>query len=218
MNFKSALLSTVVALGTASAAFAAPVTTNSFVNSGSYDFSTDYGNTIGPVAFAIGTTTGTYTSTGDGYLGYNGGWGLGDNGLWSGLGGFAGINNTGSAAMSFSFANAVSAVGGFMNYAPTFYGDAVISIFGAGDVLLESLVLNNDAPISTPGGTNAGAFRGFERASADIFRFEVKGAYSVIDDLVIGSTVAAVPLPASLPLLAAGIGAMGLARRRRKTA
>lgn len=39
-----------------------------------------------------------------------------------------------------------------------------------------------------------------------------------IDDVRIGSSVAPVPIPATLPLLAAGLGAMGWAARRRKAA
>ena len=35
--------------------------------------------------------------------------------------------------------------------------------------------------------------------------------------VIIGTTVAAVPLPASLPLLLAGLGALGISRKRRKS-
>ena len=215
------ILLCLAATAMAQGAHASPVTSNSFVNAATYGFDPiAQPFTAGPETFAIGSNTGTYTSDNSySVYGYAGGYGLADNGYWDGLGGYVGVNSS-TSTIRFDFANAVAAVGGFINYAPTYYGDAILSIYGAGNTLLEVFNLSADAPISTIYALNDGAFRGFQRGQADIFAFTISGAYAVIDDLTIGGAtdVSPVPLPAAAPLLMAALGGLGLMARRRKVA
>ena len=133
--------------------------------SGSTSLSMDPINsfTAGPVTMAPGIT---WSST-DSYsvYGYTGGYGFANNGSWSGLD-MMGLN-TNSGSMTISFDNAVSEVGGFLNYAPDYYGQASISVYDASHSLIESTNLN----FRTNGGTNQGEFFGFTEAVADISYF-----------------------------------------------
>ncbi len=216
---KKRVLAAIVLAGFSQCAEAATVTTNNFVDPASYGFDVRSSpHTPGPVTFAIGDVIATYTSSYySSVIGYDGIYGLGDNNYWVGRGGYAGVN-TSSDTLRFTFDKAVAAVGGFVNYSPSRFGDAVLRIFGAGNTLLETFNLTTDAPVSTPLEVNGGAFRGFTRENADIFAFEVSGAFAVIDDLTISgisNTPATVPLPASMPLLASTVGGLALLRRRR---
>jgi hypothetical protein len=60
-------------------------------------------------------------------------------------------------------------------------------------MILESHVLNREAPISTPFLFNAGAFRGIRRAQADIAGFRISNSYVVLDDLAFSSSATPVP-------------------------
>ncbi len=109
----------------------------------------------------------------------------------------------------------VSGLGAFFNYVSN---DALsLSIFGLGGVLLESVDVHTSAPISTPNGVNAGAFRGFQRAQADISYLEITGFAAVMDDLQFTTTAAAVPEPAAIATWAFGAICAGIAARRRKS-
>ena len=98
----------------------------------------------------------------------------------------------------------VNGVGGFMNYTINFDGpsDAFIFALDMNDMVIESYNITNLAPISTPGQTNGGAFRGILRDSADIFAFRLSNKFSVLDDLAFTRDV---PEPATLALLGAGL-------------
>ncbi|MFT6774870.1 MAG: hypothetical protein ACJA1L_002586 [Paracoccaceae bacterium] len=203
--------------------FAAPLTSDTLSSPAVYDFSAgpQFSNTSGPHVRTIGTQTVTITATGGkGFVDFVSAtnWNLGGNGGWnSGRGGFGAYGAAGGS-MSFTFAELVSGVGGFFNYSSNSGGSLPhvwLAIYDDADALIESWNVTVDAPISTPGVDNAGAFRGFQLASASIRRFEMFNAYVVIDDLTISSVVApAVPLPAAGVLLLGALGALGLVRRR----
>jgi hypothetical protein len=129
---------------------------------------------------------------------------LGDNGEWEhGPGGnaYAGLDfHVGSITFSLN-GLLVSAIGGFINYLPQ---DAVsnpvtIEVLGADHTtVLETYVLSGGPfEIVTPGGFEAGAFRGIRRATADIGALRLSNAYVVLDDLALGP-VAPTPIEVTL--------------------
>lgn len=166
------------------------------------------------VGALVGETV-TFTGT-PGFNGaavYNGGFGLIGNGSWnSGRNGYVGDNSE-TSFMTFTFAaGPVSDVGAFVNYAPG-AGVARMEVLDALSFVLETHDVGVEAAISTPGGLNAGAFRGISHATSDIYAIRWSGAFSVLDDLSFSRNV---PEPGSLALL--GLGLFGLAFRRKRKA
>lgn len=109
-------------------------------------------------------------------------WGLCDNGSWGSPQTYVSANAARPGTMRIAFNDGpVSAVGGFMNHAPCVSATFVINAYDSGMNLLESYDITADAV--TPGGFNAGVFRGISRPSADIAYFEVFGGVPVLDDV-----------------------------------
>jgi len=155
-------------------------------------------------------------------------YGLGSNGLWKSADlSFAwanGSNDGGaSSAMRFTFVDGpVSFVGGFMNYVPSqpdniyyYASDFVLKALAQDGTVLEQYELAKVAPIVTPDALNAVAYRGIARGTADIYAFEIQGA-GVVQSLTF-SPLAVVPEPANCALMLAGLTALALAARRRKS-
>ena len=150
-------------------------------------------------------------------------YGLNDNGSWSNFAWVGGNCYAGEACTAtIDLGRAYSTVGGFMNYAvsggvPVYGsgGDPLIEAIAAdGTTVLESYDLFTAAPISTPGGSNDGAFRGIARGSADIAYLRISGSYLIEHDLTLAG--AAVPVPATIYLLGTGIAGLAAVRRRLK--
>jgi hypothetical protein len=180
------------------------------VNSVFTDGPIQVGNLVGvDVTFTSDNPDGAYIGSGP--------YGLADNGAWDSTLTMAGIltdlAGTDPYTMIFTFnSGPVSAVGGFMNYA-TFdgsgFGDVYIRALAFDNSILEEWDITTGAPISTPGATNDGAFRGILRPTADIFGFSVSNSAAVLTNLTFSSEETspsnpAVPEPGSIILLLSG--------------
>lgn len=147
--------------------------------------------------------------------------GLGTNGTWNGSSSdrsYSGLDYD-QGSMTYSFSSPLTAVGGFMNYNryeldPDF--PVIISALDMSGSVLESYEIADDtdtgglAPIVTPTGEDAGAFRGIERLAGDIWGFRVSNSFVALDDL----TFEVVPEPGTALLFAFGLTAIALVRRR----
>jgi hypothetical protein len=162
------------------------------------------------------------TNSGLGAVLGQGAYGIGPNGTWGLFDQtYSGVDTGGDGSMIFTFVTPVSAVGGFINYYPDFDPafPALIAALDSGGNVLEEYDLNALAPISTPFGENAGAFRGILRGSDDIYGFRLSSSYIVLDDLTFGRGGLAVPEPSSVVLM--GLGTLlcaGVVLRRRRLA
>ena len=177
---------------------------SSLTNATTYEFGSS--NYFGGAAHTVAPGITWTSAASNSVYGYTGGYGFGGNSYWSGQSMIG--SNSGTAAMTISFANAVSGVGMLMNYAPG-YGTAVVDAYDSANNLLDTytLTFGNSA-------VNGGEFVGFQESSADISYLTMSGAY-------IGGAhleVSAVPETSNLALLVAGLGLMGVVARRRKQA
>ena len=167
--------------------------------------------TGGPTVLPGGVT---FTSTTSASVIGSGSYGIAGNG--SSTGPIIGLNSS-RATMTLTFDSALASFGLGMNYAPSFYGSPVIAAYDAGGGLIASYDLAALAPISTPGGINAFAFRGIDGGGAQIKSFTMSGAYIIAsasrEDPVIGGVV---PEASTWAMLIVGFGFVGASMRNRR--
>jgi hypothetical protein len=170
----------------------------------------------GPQTFGSGQITWT-SSFFDSTFGFTGIYNFGGvNGAWDGtLGPMAGVNTSfddeGAVdTMTFTFANPVSAVGGFLNYVPGGSTNTTIAVYN-GSTLINSYNLT----FTTGGGINSGLFVGFDEGSNIITSFTLTDNYIGITGLTVQGLSAA-PLPSTMLLLSSGLLSLAVLRRRMK--
>lgn len=122
-------------------------------------------------------------------------------------------SNSDVGFVELTFTSLLSSFGGFFNYTDPLFGDnPFIAAYDSLGNLLGSFDLSVLAPISTPSGTDVFAFRGIESDATDIASIRFGGSY-----LAYAPQVAAIPVPAALPLMLLALGGLGVAARRRRT-
>ncbi|MCJ8322071.1 MAG: PEP-CTERM sorting domain-containing protein [Colwellia sp.] len=176
-----------------------------FSQFGSFNF------TSGPIE--IGSLVGEsilWSSTNNGSVIGNGGYGLDSNGRWDNMNGYIGLN-TSSGSMSIDFSDGpIQEFSLLANYAPGF-GEFFLEAYGLGGILLESYNISSLAAIVT-NTNNTGEYRGISRMDNDIYSIRLSNAYVVADNLSFSRVE--VPEPTTLAIFALGL--MGLAARRFK--
>lgn len=225
MKTSFARLALVAALAAAGAAHAAGVvsTTATFAPSTVIDFDAYDGQQVaaGTPALLSGNTF--FVSDAAAMLGADN-QDLGGNGAWgarvgemtpTGSGHF--VAATGPVLFGFLVSGPQAQVGAYFNLSQPLDGlkTAMLTLtaYSAANQVLESFSYKVETNLDS---YNEGMFLGFSRAQADIYSFGVTvsaGQSLVLDDLHLSA--APVPEPASVALLAAGLGLVGAAARRR---
>jgi uncharacterized protein (TIGR03382 family) len=164
-------------------------------------------NIPGPVVYGGFTITGHPTFS----YGSSTSYGLGANGHWD-------LTNVATDSMTsiveIDLGALYGVVGGFMNYDPGLGSDAtIIALAADGTTVLASYDLETLAPISTPGATDGGAFRGIQLGTNNIRFLEFTGDFLLTHTLEVGS---ATPEPGTFGLAAIALAAAGLVGRRRR--
>lgn len=203
-SVRSLLCAVVGSVFVATAVQAAPITTLSAATDHPMSAVNVFGSTATPESGL------TFTSTYDASVyGYTGGYGLSENGYWTGATGpYIGLN-TSDGYMTITFDEAVSSFLAFVNYAPG-WATPYVAAYDASGSLIESM----DLSFSTPYEADAGETLGFSEGANSIKSVRFGNGYIVAANLATGQ---AVPLPNTALLMALGFGALALALRRRGT-
>ncbi len=209
------------ALITSDATYTGPDLNLAGYDNGSFNF------TFGPVTVGEFTFTrsNTQTNSGLGAVVGQGDYALNDNGNFGGDAVYIGLDGGGGYGY-LTGATGYSQMGFFFNYARfgrTPVGDdPTIAALDINGNVLEEYNLLATAPIGTPGGFNAFAFRGISRSTADIYGFRFGGSYILATGTATGEVIPTVPPTGAVPepgvwaLMILGFGAAGGMLRRQR--
>ena len=207
----------LVVLSTSALMLSTSVVNASLVNSISggiiFDMPAINSISMGPIYDPSGIT---WSSTMDSIYGRKSVYGFANNGRWDTNLTMVGLDFS-FGTMTFSFAETLSAVGGFINYAQLggipLGGAPTIAIYDSADNLIELAVLN----FQTSNNLNGGFFYGFEDPTSSIKYFKLSNSFISLANLTTReATPSEVPLPASFPLMFSGLAGFGILARRRK--
>jgi hypothetical protein len=176
---------------------------------------------------------GQFTITGTGLVYGEGQNLIENNGVWSPTSGpafaWVGVNDAYNTQVVVDLGGLYSSVGAFMNYAgrSSYPYAPYIQALNESMQILETYYLVTDAPISTPSGVNEGAFRGVERATADIRYFVIGNGYLTMHSLTLaggadpgdpapGDPPTGTPEPATFALGFVSLAVAHVAARRRR--
>jgi PEP-CTERM motif len=159
-------------------------------------------------------------------FGYTSQYGFGTNGPWDGNPPLIGLNSY-TGTMTIALASPVSAIGGFMNYAPglDLFGNplppftaattATIGVYDIAQTLIESYTLTFltgcKGPLAAHG---CGQFLGFSEPTPVISYFTLSDSFIGLTNLTVQT--AAIPEPSTLSLIGLGLLGLGAMRRRRR--
>ena len=226
--YRPMLLAAAAAFSIASAAQAAPTLVTSDVgyagpeldlsgyDNGNYNF------TFGPVTVGEFTFTADIpnSNSGQGAVVGQGGYGLGDNGSFGGDAVYIGVDGPNGWGQLLG-TTAYSTIGFYFNYFTPWRtlsnGEApYISTLDVNGNVLATFFLEDDAPISTPGGFNQFQFRGIQHDTAEIYGLRFGGSYILASGSASGQVVGGVPEPATWAMMLLGFGSLGAVLRRRR--
>jgi hypothetical protein len=156
-------------------------------------------STPGPISVGSGVN---FSSTNpDGSVLGSGPYSFNDNGSWDASVSLAGLDvdqfGGDTYTMKFTFANPVSAVGGFLNYAAfaaSGFSDATIAIFDKNGNMLGIADVTKDHPVTN----QTGEFLGFADNQADIASFSLSNSAIALQNLTFSGTASPEPATAAL--------------------
>jgi hypothetical protein len=208
--FKAALAGLILSVNALTNIATAGLITTIDTGATTHVFESSANSSVGPIS----ENGFTWSASNNGYYGYNGSWGLNDNGNWDNINQYIGLNSN-LGAMTITFDSLVSEVLAFVSYAShaSVGSIASISVYNLNGDILESFDLN-----SVHGATaiDQGWDYGFKRNTAEIKSIKFTNAYIVASNLRTFSDVSTTPVPEPTTLAAFALGLLGLASRRFK--
>lgn len=183
----------------------------------------NYNFTFGPVAVGEFTFTADIpnSNSGQGAVVGQGGYGLGGNGSFGDDAVYIGVDGPSGWGQLLG-TTAYSTIGFYFNYytpwQDLFEGEApYISTLDINGNVLATFFLEDDAPISTPGGFNQFEFRGIQHDTAEVYGLRFGGSYILAAGSASGTIPGGIPEPSTWAMMLLGFGSLGAVLRQRRT-